>query len=106
MRPFFDVEFGNAASRQHRFGWAAEKAVEMAREKVAALVGADPREIIFTSGGTESDNLALKGVAEIYRSKGTHIITASAEHKAVLDATARLEKAGFEVTYLQVDTTG
>jgi len=106
MLPFFTETYGNAASRSHSFGWAAEEAVERARGQVAALMGADSREIIFTSGATESDNLALKGVAEMYREKGDHIITAITEHKAVLDTCKRLETQGFHVTYLPVDDAG
>lgn len=106
MIPFFTNTFGNAASRNHQFGWEAEKAVENAREQIAALIGADPKEIIFTSGATESDNLALKGVFEMYREKGNHIVTAVTEHKAVLDACKHLEKLGAEVTYLPVGSDG
>jgi cysteine desulfurase len=106
MLPFFQGTFGNAASRSHPFGWEAEKAVDTAREQIAGLMNADPKEIIFTSGATESDNLALKGVAEMYREKGNHIITSVVEHKAVLDTCKRLEKWGFTVTYLPVDDTG
>lgn len=106
MLPFFRETFGNAASRSHPFGWEAEKAVDTAREQIAALMNADSKEIIFTSGATESDNLALKGVAEMYREKGNHIITSVIEHKAVLDSAKRLEKWGFQVTYLPVDDTG
>lgn len=106
MLPFFKETFGNAASRSHPFGWAAEQAVDAARAQIAALMNADPREVIFTSGATESDNLALKGVAEMYREKGNHIITSVVEHKAILDSAKRLEKWGFEVTYLPVDDTG
>src|SRR5687767_3013650 len=107
MIPFFTNHFGNAASRNHAFGWGAEKAVEMAREHIARLIGAETsKEIVFTSGATESDNLALKGVAEFYREKGNHIITARTEHKAVLDTCKRLEKDGFTVTYLDVDAQG
>ena len=106
MLPYFCEEFGNAASRIHAFGWRAEEAVGKAREQVARLIGAKPREIIFTSGATESDNLALKGVAEMYREKGDHIITQVTEHKAVLDSAKRLERQGFEVTYLPVDRDG
>ena len=107
MVPYFFETFGNAASRSHVFGWKAEEAVEASREHVARLVGADsPKEIVFTSGATESDNLAIKGVAEFYREKGNHIVTSVIEHKAVLDTCKRLEKSGFEVTYLPVDKYG
>ncbi len=106
MLPFFRDQFGNAASRNHSFGWAAEAAVEMARKQVAALVGATAKEIVFTSGATESDNLAIKGVWEMYESKGNHIITAATEHKAVLDTCKRLEKRGARVTYLPLRTDG
>src|SRR3990170_1498087 len=99
MLPYFRDTFGNAASRSHAFGWAAEAAVEKAREQIAALIGAESsKEIIFTSGATESDNLALKGVAEFYREKGNHLVTAKTEHKAILDTCRRLEKQGFVVT--------
>ena len=106
MTPYFLEHFGNAASRNHPFGWEAEEAVDYAREQVAKLVGADPKEIIFTSGATEGDNLAIKGVFEMYASKGNHIITATTEHKAVLDTCKHIEKAGGEVTYLQVKSDG
>ena len=106
MLPYFTEKFGNAASRNHSFGWAGEEAVENARAQVASLIGATPKEIIFTSGATESDNLMIKGVAEMYREKGNHIITQAIEHKAVLDTCKRLEKYGFEVTYLPVQRDG
>jgi cysteine desulfurase len=106
MLPYFTEKFGNAASRNHPFGWAGEEAVENARAQVASLIGATPKEIIFTSGATESDNLMIKGVAEMYREKGNHIITQAIEHKAVLDTCKRLEKEGFEVTYLPVQRDG
>jgi cysteine desulfurase len=106
MLPYFTEKFGNAASRNHPFGWAGEEAVENARAQVASLIGATPKEIIFTSGATESDNLMIKGVAEMYREKGNHIITQAIEHKAVLDTCKRLEKDGFEVTYLPVGKDG
>jgi cysteine desulfurase len=106
MVPYFTLQFGNAASRNHPFGWQAEEAVDYAREQVAKLIGADPKEIIFTSGATEADNLAIKGVFEMYASKGNHIITANTEHKAVLDTCKHIEKSGGEVTYLQVKEDG
>ena len=106
MIPYFTNNFGNAASRNHPFGWQAEEAVEKAREQVAALIGADPKEIIFTSGATEADNLAIKGVFEMYASKGNHIITCNIEHKAVLDTCKHIEKEGGEVTYLKVNKDG
>lgn len=106
MIPYFTQKFGNAASRNHSFGWIAEEAVDYAREQVAKLIGADPKEIIFTSGATEGDNLAIKGVFEMYASKGNHIITTTIEHKAVLDTCKHLEKQGAEITYLPVDDQG
>src|SRR5215831_11198102 len=106
MLPYFGEKFGNAASRNHSFGWAGEEAVENARQQVASLINATPKEIIFTSGATESDNLMIKGVAEMYREKGNHIITQVIEHKAVLDTCKRLEKYGYEVTYLPVAKDG
>jgi len=106
MIPYFTNNFGNAASRNHPFGWEAEAAVDKAREQVAKLIGADPKEIIFTSGATEADNLAVKGVFEMYASKGNHIITCNIEHKAVLDTCKHIEKEGGEVTYLKVKDNG
>lgn len=106
MLPYFTEHFGNSASRNHPFGWAAEEAVDYAREQVAKLIGADPKEIIFTSGATEGDNLGIKGVFDMYASKGNHIITANIEHKAVLDTCKHIEKHGGEVTYLQVKEDG
>ena len=106
MMPYFTQQFGNASSRTHSFGWQAEEAVELAREQTAKLIGAEPKEIVFTSGATESDNLAIKGVFENYASKGNHIITAVTEHKAVLDTCKHVEKKGAEVTYLGVDAEG
>jgi cysteine desulfurase len=106
MIPYFTNNFGNAASRNHPFGWEAEGAVDKAREQVAKLIGADPKEIIFTSGATEGDNLAIKGVFEMYASKGNHIITCNIEHKAVLDTCKHIEKEGGEVTYLKVKDDG
>jgi cysteine desulfurase len=106
MIPYFTENFGNAASRNHSFGWHAEEAVDYAREQIAQLIGADPKEIIFTSGATEGDNLGIKGVYEMYASKGNHIITCTTEHKAVLDTCKHLEKLGAEVTYLEVQPDG
>ena len=106
MTPFFLEHFGNAASRSHAFGWEAEEAVDYAREQIAKLIGAAPTEIVFTSGGTESDNLAVKGVYEMYAGKGNHIITAVTEHKAVLDTCKHIEKLGGDVTYLPVKADG
>lgn len=106
MIPFLRESWGNPASRSHPYGWEAEKAVEQAREQVAALVGADPREIIWTSGATESNNLAIKGAAHFYQDKGKHIITVKTEHKAVLDTMRELERQGFEATYLEVEANG
>jgi cysteine desulfurase len=106
MLPYFTESFGNAASRNHSFGWVAEEAVEKGRKQIADLIGASPKEIVITSGATESDNLAIKGVAEMYAQKGNHIITAATEHKAVLDTCKRLEKHGCRVTYLPVHADG
>ncbi|WP_187264272.1 IscS subfamily cysteine desulfurase [Pontibacter beigongshangensis] len=106
MLPYMTKMFGNAASRNHAFGWQAEEAVDYARDQIAALINCSPKEIIFTSGATESDNLAIKGVFEMYASKGNHIITATTEHKAVLDTCKHIEKQGGKVTYLQVDSEG
>ncbi|QQX85468.1 IscS subfamily cysteine desulfurase [Cupriavidus necator] len=106
MIPYLREQFGNPASRSHAYGWEAERAVEEAREQVAALVGADPREIVWTSGATESNNLAIKGAANFYSGKGKHLITLKTEHKAVLDTTRELERQGFEVTYLDVKENG
>jgi cysteine desulfurase len=106
MKPYFIEHFGNAASRNHAFGWEAEEAVEKSRKQIADLIGANSKEIVFTSGATESNNLALKGVAEMYAEKGNHIITAATEHKAVLDTCKRLEKHGIRVTYMPVQQDG
>src|SRR5262249_9548239 len=106
MGPYFTETFGNAHSRNHRFGWQAEEAVETARRQVADLIGAKPKEVIFTSGATESDNLAIKGVAEAYCEQGDHVITVVTEHKAVLDSCKRIEKQGYRVTYLPVGPDG
>ncbi len=106
MLPYFTEKFGNAASRSHAFGWVAEEAVDYAREQVAKLINADPKEIIFTSGATEGDNLGIKGVFEMYASKGNHIITCTTEHKAVLDTCKHIEHLGGQVTYLQVQADG
>jgi cysteine desulfurase len=106
MVPWLYEQFGNPASRSHAYGWAAEEAVEIAREQVAALIGADPREVVWTSGATESNNLAIKGAAQYHASRGRHLITLKTEHKAVLDTMRELERAGFEVTYLDVQEDG
>ena len=106
MLPYFTQKFGNAASRSHAFGWEGEEAVEVAREQVARLIGAEPKEIVFTSGATEGDNLALKGVFELYATRGNHIITVATEHKAVLDTCHHLERLGGEISFLTVDAAG
>ena len=106
MLPYFTHHFGNAASNAHIYGWEAREAVDQAREEIAILIGAEPKEIIFTSGATESDNLALKGVFEKYSTKGNHIITCQTEHKAVLDTCKHLEKSGADITYLPVQPDG
>src|SRR4051812_33229748 len=106
MLPYFTQYFGNAASRHHAFGWKAEEAVEEARDQIAGLIGATGKEIIFTSGATESNNLALKGVASAYRGQGNHIITSVTEHTAVIDPCKRLEREGFRVTFMPVDQFG
>ena len=106
MIPFLTEHFGNAASRSHAYGWTAEEAVEGARAHVAALIGADPKEIVWTSGATEGNNLAIKGAANFYKTKGKHIITQKTEHKAVLDTVRELERHGFEATYLEVEENG
>ena len=106
MIPYLTEHFGNPASRSHAFGWKAEEAVEEAREQVAALIGADPKEIVWTSGATEGNNLAIKGAAQFYKTKGKHLITQKTEHKAVLDTLRELERQGFEVTYLESEQNG
>src|SRR5215210_6891027 len=106
MLPYFKEVFGNAASRNHSFGWEAEEAVEKARKQIATLIGATAKEIVFTSGATESNNLAIKGVAEMYAERGNHIITPATEHKATLDTCKRLEKHGYRVTYLPLKQDG
>ena len=106
MIPFITEDFGNPASRSHPYGWSAEKAVEIARKEVAKLVNADPREIIWTSGATESNNLAIKGAGNFYSSKGKHIITLATEHKAVIDAVREMERLGFETTFLMPEPDG
>jgi cysteine desulfurase len=106
MLPYFTDRFGNAASRSHARGWEAEEAVELAREQIAALIGAEPKEVVFTSGATEADNLAIKGVVEAYAAKGSHIITVATEHKAVLDTCGHVEKKGGQITYLSVNPEG
>src|SRR5262249_27388300 len=106
MLPYFTQKYGNAASRTHAFGWEAEEAVEQAREQIAALIGVKSREIVFTRRATASDNLALRGVAGMYRKRGNHIVTVATEHKAVLDPCKRLEREGFRVTFLPVNRDG
>ena len=106
MIPFLTEKFGNPASRSHSFGWVAEEAVENARTEVARLVNCDPKEIVWTSGATESNNLAIKGAAQFYKTRGRHLITVKTEHKAVLDTMRELERQGFEVTYLDVQDNG
>ena len=106
MMPFMTYEYGNPHSRTHEFGWEAEEATEAAREQVAGLVGADPKEIIFTSGATESNNMAIKGIARFYSKRKRHVITTQTEHKCVLDSCRSLEQEGFDVTYLPVQNNG
>src|SRR5580658_11284459 len=106
MLPYFKEDFGNAASRNHAFGWRAEEAVDQAREQVGSIINAGAKEIIFTSGATESNNLAIKGVAVMYKKKGNHIITTVTEHKAVIDPCKRLERDGYHITFLPVDKYG
>src|SRR5262247_3564801 len=107
MLPYFTEKFGHSSSRNHPFGWEAEAAVDLARERLQKLIGArDPKELVFTSGGTESINLAMKGVAEMYREKGTHIVTTAIDQRATLDVAKRLERQGFEVTYVPVGQDG
>src|SRR5437764_2680174 len=106
MLPYFTEKYGNAASRSHAFGWEAEEAVENARGQIADVIGASAKEMIFTSGATESNNLAIKGVAAMYRKRGNHVVTQATEHKATLDTCKRLEREGFQVTYLPVDKYG